>query len=58
MLTRREGVDVQPNYFVRDLESGELTPVTSFPHPTPQLIGIQKELVVYERGRRGVERDT
>jgi dipeptidyl aminopeptidase/acylaminoacyl peptidase len=49
VLTRRESVDIQPNYFVRDLESGELSPVTSFPHPTPQLKGIQKELVVYER---------
>jgi dipeptidyl aminopeptidase/acylaminoacyl peptidase len=49
VLTRRESVDVQPNYYVRDLESGELSPVTSFPHPTPQLKGIQKELVVYER---------
>jgi dipeptidyl aminopeptidase/acylaminoacyl peptidase len=49
VLTRREAVDVQPNYFVRDLENGELTQVTAFPHPTPQLKGIQKELVVYER---------
>jgi dipeptidyl aminopeptidase/acylaminoacyl peptidase len=49
VLTRREAVDVQPNYFVRDLESGELTQVTTFEHPTPQLKGIQKELVTYER---------
>ncbi|MDP2470591.1 MAG: prolyl oligopeptidase family serine peptidase, partial [Candidatus Palauibacterales bacterium] len=49
VLTRRESVDVQPNYFVRDLESGELRQVTDFPNPTPQLEGIQKELVVYER---------
>jgi dipeptidyl aminopeptidase/acylaminoacyl peptidase len=49
VLTRREAVDVQPNYYVRDLESGDLTQVTAFPHPTPQLKGIQKELVVYER---------
>ena len=49
VLTRREAVDVQPNYFIRDLENGELTQVTAFPHPTPQLKGIQKELVVYER---------
>ncbi|MCK5484490.1 MAG: S9 family peptidase, partial [Gemmatimonadetes bacterium] len=48
-LTRREAVDVQPNYFVRDLENGDLEKVTTFPHPTPQLKGIQKELVVYER---------
>ncbi|MCL7970709.1 MAG: S9 family peptidase, partial [marine benthic group bacterium] len=49
LLTRREAVDIQPNYFVRDLTSDELTQVTAFEHPTPQLKGIQKELVVYER---------
>ncbi len=49
LLTRREAVDIQPNYFVRDLANGELTQVTAFEHPTPQLKGIQKELVVYER---------
>lgn len=49
VLTRRESVDVQPNYFARDLRTGDLRQVTSFPHPTPQLKGIQKELVVYER---------
>ncbi len=49
ILTRRESVDVQPNYFVRDLENGDLAQVTAFDHPTPQLKGIQKELVVYER---------
>jgi dipeptidyl aminopeptidase/acylaminoacyl peptidase len=49
LLTRREAVDIQPNYFVRDLASDELMQVTAFEHPTPQLKGIQKELVVYER---------
>jgi len=49
VLTRRESVDIQPNYFVRDLETGDLTQVTALPHPTPQLKGIQKELVRYER---------
>ncbi len=49
ILTRRESVDDVPNYFLRDLGTGELTPVTTFPHPTPQLRGIEKELITYQR---------
>jgi dipeptidyl aminopeptidase/acylaminoacyl peptidase len=49
MITRRESPEEQPNYFLRDLKSGELTAVTRFPHPTPQLVGLQKELIRYER---------
>ncbi|MGB5573376.1 MAG: prolyl oligopeptidase family serine peptidase [Thermoanaerobaculia bacterium] len=49
VLTRREAVDEPPNYFIRNLETGELEKVTDFPHPYPQLKGIQKELVKYQR---------
>jgi dipeptidyl aminopeptidase/acylaminoacyl peptidase len=49
LLTRRESVTETPNYFVRDLEEGTLRQITSFPHPTPQLEGLQKELIRYER---------
>ena len=49
ILTRRESVEDVPNYFVRDLKSGTLEPLTRFPHPTPQLRGVQKELIHYER---------
>ena len=49
ILTRRESVDDPPNYVVRDLGDGEITQVTFFEHPTPQLRGVQKELVRYER---------
>jgi dipeptidyl aminopeptidase/acylaminoacyl peptidase len=48
-LTRRESKDEPPNYFVRDLGGGELRRLTDFPHPTPQLEGLQKELIRYER---------
>ena len=48
-LTRREAVDTQPNYFIRDLATGDLTQVSEFPHPHPELSGIQKELITYER---------
>ncbi len=49
ILTRRESPEDPPNYFVRNLDSGELRQVTSFPHPAPQLKGIRKELVRYQR---------
>jgi dipeptidyl aminopeptidase/acylaminoacyl peptidase len=49
LLVRRESVGEPPNYFVRDLRSRELRQITSFPHPTPQLKGLQKELIRYER---------
>jgi dipeptidyl aminopeptidase/acylaminoacyl peptidase len=54
VLTVRESVDEPANYFVRDLASGSLTAVTDFPHPTPQLKGITKELIKYTRND-GVE---
>lgn len=49
LLTRREAADEPPNYFVRDLDDGTLRQVTSFPHPTPELVGVTKELIRYER---------
>ncbi|MCK4461182.1 MAG: PD40 domain-containing protein, partial [candidate division Zixibacteria bacterium] len=49
LLTRRESVTEPPNYFVRDIKKGTLRPVTEFPHPTPQLIDVQKELIRYQR---------
>jgi len=57
VLTRRESVDQPPNYFVRRLAAGEERgdgegqprQVTRFPHPTPQLAGIHKELIRYPR---------
>ncbi|HKV07844.1 MAG TPA: prolyl oligopeptidase family serine peptidase, partial [Thermoanaerobaculia bacterium] len=49
LLVRRESVEEPPNYFLRDLEKKTLRQITSFPHPTPQLLGIQKELIRYKR---------
>lgn len=48
-LTRRESVEEPPNYFVRDLAKGEIRPLTNFPHPIPQLLGVKKELITYQR---------
>jgi dipeptidyl aminopeptidase/acylaminoacyl peptidase len=49
IITRRETVTTPPNYYVRDLKSGTTKQVTDFPHPTPQLKGVTKELIKYKR---------
>ncbi|MCP3959002.1 MAG: S9 family peptidase [bacterium] len=56
LLTRRESVEDPPNFFVRDLEKADadLRQLTTFPHPTPELLGLGKELIRYSR-EDGVE---
>ena len=49
ILTRRESKQEPPNYFLRDLKVDELVQLTDFPHPTPQLEGLSKELIEYVR---------
>ncbi len=49
ILTRYETRAEPPNFYVRDLESGQRTALTDFPDPHPQLSGIQKQFVTYER---------
>lgn len=49
LLTRRESVDEPPNYFVRNIPQEDLAQVTDFPHPTPQLKDVHKELIRYQR---------
>lgn len=49
VLTRRESREEPPNYFVRDWKSDELTALTEFPHPYPELKNVEKQVVKYER---------
>ncbi len=49
VLTRRESITEPPNYFVRNLSDGRDRALTDFPHPTPQLVGVYKEMIQYER---------
>ncbi|GAB4022716.1 S9 family peptidase [Spirosoma koreense] len=55
ILTTRETPDENPNYFVRNLKA-RIAPMqaTFFPHPYPQLKGIQKQQLRYKRAD-GVE---
>ena len=48
-LTSRESVTDAPNYFIRDLTTGHLTPVTSFPNPYPAFASVRKDLIQYKR---------
>ncbi len=54
VLTRREGREEVPNYFLRNLKTGELKQITSFENPYQALMGVKKELVKYKR-KDGVE---
>ncbi len=47
LLTRIESPTRPPNFQVRD--EGEPRALTDFPHPTPQLRDVQKELIRYKR---------
>jgi dipeptidyl aminopeptidase/acylaminoacyl peptidase len=49
IITRRESRTEPPNYFVRDVRRGTLRPLTAFKDPAPQLTGIQKRLITYQR---------
>ncbi|HLN02174.1 MAG TPA: prolyl oligopeptidase family serine peptidase [Bryobacteraceae bacterium] len=47
LLTRRESPAEPPNYYIR--EGDALTPLTKLADPTPQVRGIRKQIVTYQR---------
>lgn len=49
VVTNSETPTTPPNYFLRDLNSDSIKPITDFKDPTPQIRGIKKQLVKYER---------
>jgi dipeptidyl aminopeptidase/acylaminoacyl peptidase len=49
LLTRFETTTEPPNYYVRDLAAGTRKAVTAFKDPQPQLRGVQRQFVTYER---------
>lgn len=48
-ITRRESPTRPANYFIRTLADNARQAITDFPDPTPQLRGIRKQLVTYQR---------
>lgn len=53
-VTSRESQEEPPNYFVRNIGSKDITQLTSFEHPYPQLKDVKKEVLHYKRAD-GVE---
>jgi dipeptidyl aminopeptidase/acylaminoacyl peptidase len=58
LLTRREAAAEPPNYYIRRLDpdgaagaagAAPPVPLTAFPHPVPELAGVQGELLRYNR---------
>ena len=49
LVTRIESPTEPPNYHLRDLRAKSTKPLTSFPHPMPQIASAKKELLRYER---------
>jgi dipeptidyl aminopeptidase/acylaminoacyl peptidase len=54
VLTRREAKEEVPNYYLRNLNTGQLDQITTFENPYKALTGIQKEFIQYRR-KDGVE---
>ncbi len=48
-VTEHESPQVPPNYRMRAMDGSVREELTSFPDPTPQIRGIRKELVTYQR---------
>jgi dipeptidyl aminopeptidase/acylaminoacyl peptidase len=49
IVTSRESIVEQPNYFIRSIKKNKLTQITFLPHPFPMLKSIHKEIVRYKR---------
>ena len=49
ILTEAETSTDPPNYYVRDLAAGTKRAITQFKDPAPQLSGVEKQFVTYER---------
>lgn len=49
VITVKESTTTPPNFYWTDLESGATSTLTEFKDPTPQIRGIKKQLVKYER---------
>jgi len=49
VITRRESVEQQPNYFLRGLRKKQLSQITYFPDPMPALKTMKRELIHYKR---------
>ncbi len=49
LVLLRQSVEQNPNFHLYDLKSGDMTALTHYPHPHPQLNGLTREKIKYTR---------
>jgi dipeptidyl aminopeptidase/acylaminoacyl peptidase len=49
ILTEYESLTEPANYYIRDLAAGTKRAITQFKDPAPQLAGVQKQFITYDR---------
>ncbi|MFY0591552.1 S9 family peptidase [Roseivirga sp.] len=49
IITLRESENEPPNYFIRNLRKGSMEAITDFPHPQPDMMAVNKEIIKYQR---------
>lgn len=49
VITRRESEKEPPNYFLRNIKTGQLQALTEFPNPYEMMADVSKELIRYQR---------
>ncbi len=49
IITSRESVNENANYYLRNLKTKKIQPLTAFPHPYPQMKAVKKEVIKYKR---------
>lgn len=49
ILTRRESINEPPDFYRRELQSGELVALTRTEHPLPEMKDVHRELITYQR---------
>jgi dipeptidyl aminopeptidase/acylaminoacyl peptidase len=49
LLTEYETATEPPNFYVRDLAAGTKRAITQFKDPAPQLAGVEKQFITYDR---------
>lgn len=49
IITLRESENEPPNYYVRNIKKGSMKAITDFPHPQPDMMAVNKEVIKYQR---------
>ncbi|URD60751.1 prolyl oligopeptidase family serine peptidase [Sphingomonas sp. KRR8] len=49
VLTRRESAKLAPNYMIRSVKDGRVTPITAFRDPAPVFAGVTQRTITYNR---------